>query len=155
MTLQNKSKGSGLPKRCVAPLLAVVLLVGCATGYQDAKNPILGITGGYQEEKGPGELIKVSFSGSAYTPREKVGVYLLYRCAEIAQRENKPYFAMYSTLPAAVMDKRSTERVTGTFIGKATSYAYILFFNGPAPGLLSTKEVLARLEPEVKGGVKP
>ena len=139
------------PMRIAAPL-AVTLLVGCATGYQDASNPLVGWAGGYWEQKGPGDLIKVGFAGNSYVKREKVGTYLLYRCAEVAKRENKSYFALYQNLPEAVMDKRSSEKTVTTITGKPTTYAYILFFDSPAPGLLGTEELLARLEPEVKGG---
>jgi hypothetical protein len=128
------------------------MLVGCATGYQDASNPLLGWTGGYSEQKGPGDLIKVIFAGNGYSTREKVGTYLLYRCAEIARREGKPYFAFYQNLPAAVMDKRSSEKLVTTVTGKPTTYAYVLLFDAPAPGLLDSTELLTRLEPDVKGG---
>lgn len=137
--------------RSAAPIVALAMLVGCATGYHDASNPLLGMTGGYWEQKGPGELIKVGFSGNSIITREKVGIYLLYRCAEIAKRENKTHFAFYQNLPAAVTDKRSTEKAVTTITGKPADYAYILFFDGPAPGLLDSAELLARLEPEVKG----
>lgn len=138
--------------RIAAPVVALTLLAGCATGYHDATNPLLGITGGYWEQKGPGDLIKVGFGGNGFITREKVGVYLLYRCAEIAKRENKTYFALYQNLPAAVMDKRSSDKAVTTITGKPNTYAYILFFDAPAPGLLNSTEVLARLEPEVKEG---
>lgn len=139
-----------LLKRMAAPL-AATLLIGCATGYQDATNPLLGMAGGYWEQKGPGELIKVGFAGNGYITREKVGVYLLYRCAEIAQREKRPYFALYPNLPAAVMGRSSSEKSVTTTSGKPTVYVYILFFDSPGAGLLDTSELLARLEPEVKG----
>ena len=134
------------------PVVAAVLLAGCATGYQDASNPLVSWTGGYQEAKGPGELTKVSFLGNGIITQEKAGTYLLYRCAEIAKRENKPYFALYQNLHSAVVDKRSPGKTVNSIGGKPTGHAYILLFDSPAPGLLSTSEVLARLEPEVKEG---
>lgn len=135
--------------------VAACLLGGCATGYHDASNPLLGFTGGYWEQKGPGELVKVGFGGNSFVSREKVGIYLLYRCAEVAKREGKPYFAFYPNLPSAVADRRSTEKTVTTVTGKPTSFAYILFFDTPGENLLSTSELLARLEPEVKGESKP
>lgn len=141
-----------LSKRMGAPMATLLLLAGCATGYHDLSNPLVGWTGGYWESKGPGELTKVGFAGNSIVTRNKVGIYLLYRCAEIAQRERKPYFALYQSLPAAVMDKRSPDKEVTTITGKPTAYAYILFFDQDAPGLLNTADVLQRLEPEVKGG---
>jgi hypothetical protein len=138
--------------RLAAPLLALACLTGCATGYHDMRNPLVGWTGGYWEDKGPGELIKVGFAGNGAITRDKVGTYLLYRCAEVAQRERKAYFALYQSLPEAVMDRRSSEKTVTTVTGKPTAYAYILFFDDAAPGLLSTADVLKRLAPEVTGG---
>ncbi len=142
-------------KQIAAPLAAAALLAGCATGYQDGVSPVLGFHQGYREEKAPGELIKVTFRGNVLTARETVGKYLLYRCAEIAQRENKAYFAFYPTLVSAVTDKRGNGNPAGTFTTQSSSYAYILLFNAPATGLMSTKEVLARLGPEVKKEATP
>jgi hypothetical protein len=135
--------------------VAACLLAGCATGYHDASNPLLGFTGGYWEQKGPGELVKVGFGGNALISREKVGTYLLYRCAEIAKREGKAYFAFYTSLPAAVADRRSVEKTVTTITGKPATFAYILFFDTPGENLLSTSELLVRLGPEVKGDSKP
>ena len=139
-----------------AAAVAVTLLAGCATGYQGSSNALIGTgTFGYREVKGPGELIKVSFHGNLLTENEAVGRYLVYRCAEIAQRENKAYFALYPTLLAAALDKRTSSNLPVTFTAPARAYAYILFFNAPAQGLINTKEVLARLGPGVKKGVTP
>lgn len=139
-----------------AAAVAVTLLAGCATGYQGSSNALIGTgTFGYREVKGPGELIKVSFHGNLLTENEAVGRYLVYRCAEIAQRENKAYFALYPTLLAAALDKRTSSNLPVTLTAPARAYAYILFFNAPAQGLINTKEVLARLGPGVKKGVTP
>jgi hypothetical protein len=53
------------------------------------------------------------------------------------------------------LDKRTSSNLPVTFTAPARAYAYILFFNAPAQGLINTKEVLARLGPEVKKGVTP
>jgi hypothetical protein len=56
------------------PIAAVLLfsltLAGCATGYNDLKNP-LSLTGGYWDEPGPGKLVKVGFAGNAFIEREQ------------------------------------------------------------------------------------
>lgn len=132
-----------------APLALSVMLAGCATGYQSVSNPLVGWTGGYWEKNGPGELVQVGFAGNSLITEQKVGVYLLYRCAEIAKEAKKPYFAFYASLPEAVADRRSSERFVNSTIGKPTTFAYILFFDKPEPDLLETAEVLARLKPEV------
>ncbi len=130
------------------------VLGGCATGYHSQSNPIAGFTGGYWDQKGPGRLIKVGFDGNSYIERDKVGTYLLYRCAEVAQREGSNYFVMYSSLPAAIMDKRSSGRTVATTGGKPSTYAYILLMDQEGPGVLSVKDTIERLKPEVAPEVK-
>ena len=133
-------------------LAAGALLVGCATGYQDSRNLLLGWTGGYWEQRGPGELIKVGFSGNVMVSKEKVQTYLMYRCAEVAAREKKPFFAFYPNLVAAVRDQRADGKPASSLVGRPTTHAYILLFDAPERGLLETGEVLSRLATEVRGG---
>lgn len=134
----------------IAVTATTLALFGCATGYQSSDNPLTGMFGGYWDEKGPGQLIKVGFDGNGYISNDKVATYLLYRCAEVAAREGSDYFILYQNLPAAVADRRSTERTVGTVGGKASSYAYILLSNAPGDGVMSSAEVMQRLEPVVK-----
>ncbi len=132
--------------RIVASFMALILLAGCATSYKSAS------TGGYGygEIKGPGELIRVSYAGGYFTKRKEVETYLLYRCAEIAKRENKTYFALYKNLLDAVMDKRSSgKEASANISGVYGADAYIMLFESPGPGLLGTNELLVRLEPEI------
>lgn len=129
-----------------------LLVSGCATPYQDARNPLTGWTGGYLEEPGPGELMKVGFAGNSGISQATVSTYLLYRCAELAQRDNRPYFALYRSLPSAILDRRSSIQTAESFLGKPDAYAYILYFDAPGEGLLETREVLARLAPQVRRG---
>ena len=138
-------------KRAVLACLFALTTAGCATGYQDAKNPVLGIFGGYTHSDGPGQLVKVQFYANGFSQRERVGQFLLYRCAEVAQMRGKEYFALYATLPDAIQDKRSSARAVATVGGKPTSYAYILPLDGPSAGALSAKEVVERLQPEITG----
>lgn len=137
-------------KLCRIIVTATTLaLCGCATGYQSSDNPIAGIFGGYWDTKGPGQLIKVGFDGNGFITKDKVGAYLLYRCAEVAKREGSDYFILYPNLPSAISDRRATERAVSSIGGKAASFAYILLTNEPGDGVLSSAEVIQRLEPEV------
>jgi hypothetical protein len=146
MTLQGR--------RALLACVSAFALSGCATGYHDASNPVLGMFGGYTQSDGPGKLIKVQFFANGFSERERVGQFLLYRCAEVTQLRGKEYFALYATLPDAIQDKRSSARAVATVGGKPTSYAYILLLDAPAPGALSAKEVVERLKPEVTGEKK-
>lgn len=124
------------------PLIAATMLSACATGYHDASNPILGYTGGYWDAPGPGQLLKVGFSGNGFSKKEQVGTYLLYRCAEVAADHGKDYFVMYENLPAAIRDRRSTERVVGTLGGKPNAYVYILLRDEDGVNVMSAKAIL-------------
>jgi hypothetical protein len=131
-----------------------MLLSACATGYHSASNPILGMTGGYWDQPGPGRLIKVGFSGNGYITRDKVATYLLYRCAEVAQREGGSHFIFYTSLPDAIGDRRSSERIVNAMGGKPATYAYILVLSDAEADALSATEVITRLGPVVKPAPK-
>ncbi|CAN7210303.1 hypothetical protein LJR143_000567 [Pseudoxanthomonas sp. LjRoot143] len=131
-----------------------MLLSACATGYHSASNPILGLTGGYWDQPGPGRLIKVGFSGNGYITPDKVATYLLFRCAEVAQREGGSHFIFYTSLPDAIDDRRSSERKVNALGGKPATYAYILVVPGEEPDALSAADVISRLEPVVKPAPK-
>jgi hypothetical protein len=136
-------------------LAAVIgMLGGCAAQYRSEEFGGLN-GGGYTEERGPGQLIRVSFKvytlGGATMHMVQVSTLYLYRCAEIAEREGKPYFALYQTLPDALSDKRSGKNLVTTVSGRPASYAYILLHDQNDTGLLSTAEILAQLGPKVRG----
>lgn len=136
-----------------AALAATLLLTltACATGYHSASNPILGFTGGYWDEPGPGRTWRVGVSGNAYLSPERAGAYLLYRCAEVSLREGGAHFVVYPSLSAAVSD----DRQAGLGIGAgAKPYATVYLWIAPADAehAHSAEEVLARLGPVVKPG---
>jgi hypothetical protein len=131
---------------------ATVALTACGSDYRPrTRFALQGLDGGYEEEPGPGKLIKVSYTGPLSATVYMAANSVLYRSAEITQREGKAYFALYNDLPSALHDRRSEKTVYSTVGGRAFSYAYILPFQDDAPGLLSAAEVIARLEPKVKG----
>lgn len=130
--------------------MLALALAGCATGYHDASNPILGLTGGYWDSQGPGSLIKVGFSGNGFIEPGKVATYLLYRSAEVTQREGGTHFVFYTSLPDAIADRRSSERKVATIGGKPASYAHILLAQPDDDQALSAAEVITRLGPIVK-----
>ena len=133
----------------LAPVLLAVSISGCATGYHSANNPILGLTGGYWDRAGPGSTIKVGFAGNGYISRDKVGTYVLFRCAEVAKREGGTHFVLYQTLMDAVDDRRSSERAVSTIGGKPTTYVSIWVVKADERDALAVDDVIARLGPEV------
>ena len=131
-----------------------MLLSACATGYHSASNPVLGLTGGYWDQPGPGRLIKVGFAGNGFITPDKVATYLLYRCAEVTQREGGSHFVFYTSLPDAISDRRSTERIVNSLGGKPATYAYILVLADAETDALSATEIVTRLGPLVKPAPK-
>lgn len=131
-------------------MLALLLAVAGCTSYT-AETPVLTGLGGYTQEQGPGDLVKVMYNGPQHGLRlSAAAAYTLYRCAEVSQRAGKPFFALYQDLPAALQDKRSNLPLASPVMGRAFAHAYIRMHDTPGPGLLSTSEVLARLAPLIK-----
>lgn len=145
-------RGQPVKGNLIAAAMIAVALCGCATGYHDARNPILGIAGGYWDEPGPGRLLKVGFSANSFSRNEMVENFLLYRCAEVAKREGASHFVLYATLPDAVADKRSSGRTVKSTFGKPATFAYILPVPAGEPSALSSAELIARLGPLVRPG---
>ena len=61
---------------------------------------------------------------------------------------------LYENLPAAIADRRSSEKSVGTIAGKPTGYAYMLLLEQPNGYVLSAEEVIARLKSQVKPEAK-
>lgn len=145
----------GYTRRSALAMLLVMSLTGCSTAYQAASSGLTGASGaGYKEEPGPGGLVKVTYQGNRYMLMYQVQDYALYRCAEIAQRQGSPYFALYQTLPDALQNRTSTEVKPTTLLGIPHAEVYISLRKTPEPGLLSAAEVLARLKPTIDAGAK-
>jgi hypothetical protein len=71
---------------------AIMLIVaGCATPYQQH-----GFRGGYSDARIGQDSVLVSFKGNGYTSKERVQLYLLYRCAEVTRQYGYDYFVVTS-----------------------------------------------------------
>ena len=66
-----------------------LLLNACATTYQP-----VAFTGGYSHVQIDGNTFRVSFRGNAYTSRDRVETYLMYRCAELTAETGHDYFVI-------------------------------------------------------------
>jgi hypothetical protein len=139
-----------LTRVCLATTL-LLTLTACATGYHSASNPVLGFTGGYWDEPGPGRTWRVGVTGNAHLSAERAGAYLLYRCAELSLREGGTHFVVYPSLSAAVSDDRQAGLGIGT---GAKPYATVYLWIAPADTehAYAAEEVLARLGPVVRPG---
>ena len=88
----HKEKGvMGMRKALLGLFLAMFIIFGCATPYQRS-----GFRGGYSDFRIDSNTFKVQFKGNAYTPRETVEIYALYRCAEVTLEAGYDYFILLS-----------------------------------------------------------
>jgi len=61
----------------------------CATPFQ-AK----GLRGGYADTRIANDTVLASFNGNGFTSKERVQLYLLYRCAEVTKHDGFDYFVI-------------------------------------------------------------
>jgi hypothetical protein len=64
-----------------------MVAVGCATPFQQK-----GFRGGYADARVAHDTVLVSFKGNGFTSKERVQLYLLYRCAQVTQQYGYDYF---------------------------------------------------------------
>jgi len=157
-------------------LVVIVLMIGqlgCTTAY----GPV-GLTGGYSDIQLDANTCQVIFRGNAYTSRETVKLYLLYRCAEVTNERGFDFFCMvnessyskeiwYTTSGSSrsrttgtLRGNRATFRTRGTYTPgttfkgeKPSAVAEIKMYKGKkpnVPGFYSAKEVLKYLGPSIK-----
>lgn len=132
-------------------LALTIALGGCATGYHDTRNPLAGWTGGYWDQPGPGQLVKVGFDGNGYIDNETINAYLMYHCAELALQRHKAYFRMYPSLPDAIRDRPVQKLAIGRVGGKLDDWMFVLFDDRQMPDDLSAVAVKQRYESYVHG----
>ena len=143
-------------KGLISALGALLMLCvsACATRYGSQNNVLTGWMGGYTDHQGPGELVRVDFAGNGMIDRSKVGVYLVYRCAELAQEHGKSYFSMYPTIAHAIADRPISDSSVTSVGGKPLGTLYILFQDTAVQGATSVKAILDQYGPEVRGEQK-
>jgi len=66
-------------------------LASCATAYQPEQR-----TGGYTDFRLAANTYRVRFRGNNYTPRDKVELFLLYRCAQLTEHLGYEHFVVLS-----------------------------------------------------------
>ena len=71
----------------ISSILCLFIVSGCSTPYQSE-----GARGGYSDLLLDNDTFRVSFTGNGYTSSDKVEIYLLYRCAELAVQRGFDYF---------------------------------------------------------------
>ncbi len=103
--------------RNILVILALVLLVGCATPYE--RNSF---NGGFSDTQISANMFKVYFEGNSNTSAERASDFLLLRSAELTLREGYKYFTVQDkkeivekdsfTTPIRVRTKGKTHRIS-------------------------------------------
>ncbi len=83
--------------RLTALTVLLIILSACSSSYHPQ-----GVLGdGFSDEKLDPVRWLVHFAASAFTPRDRIETYLLFRCAEIARANESRYFVVSPTGGAA------------------------------------------------------
>src|SRR6266851_614035 len=77
-----------MPRVAIAGIV-LLITAGCATPYQQH-----GFRGGYSDARIGQNTVLVSFKGNGHTSKERVQLYLLYRCAEVTRQYGYDYFVI-------------------------------------------------------------
>jgi hypothetical protein len=133
-------------KRLFAILVLTLILSGCATQGQGYR-----MIDEHVEQVGSGELHLVT-SGDGYTSPELAQNYILYRCAELAQSHNKPFFIMYDTLVDAARERPTSTPLNGLVLGKPIGSTFVLLLDARRPSAKRTSAVLEELKKTVAAG---
>ncbi len=98
--------------------IALSIVTGCSTPYQQR-----GFRGGYSETRVGQDTVLVSFKGNGFTSKERVQLYLLYRCAEVTQHYGYDYFVIASggTDAATSYHSNYSSNTTASTIGAGNS----------------------------------
>jgi hypothetical protein len=118
---------------------ALMLLAGCPTAYQQEK-----ITGGYINFPLEETTHRVRFKGNNYTSRDKVELFLLYRCAELTEQLGYDHFVVLSEDTLDISDPLAK---AGIFPRNYYATALIRVVRDPdQPAVYNAQEVMRRIE---------
>jgi len=130
-------------------LASIITLSGCASNDIYRQSSAFG----YSNQAGPGKLTTVSVRIVA--DRKIAEGYLLYRCAELAQKAGHPYFVLYKNVPSAVHNvpiiEPISELIDTVAFGLAkqlTVYAY--FIDEQRIGTYSVADTLSKYEKSLR-----
>jgi hypothetical protein len=121
-------------------LVAVLIaLAGCATAYQPEK-----VTGGYTDFRLADNTYRIRFKGNNYTSRDKVELFLLYRCAELTEQLGYDHFVLLSEDTLDISDPFAQ---AGVFPRNYYATALIQVVDDRAhPAAYDAKELMRKLQ---------
>jgi len=115
-------------KKLIYLFVMVMLVSGCATGYQRQ-----GLTGGYKDIKLQDDIFKVSFRGNGYCHQERAEDFVLLRSAEVALENGYKYFIIIDEKSATQTGSYTTP-VTAQTYGTASAYGGSGYAHGTYSG---------------------
>jgi hypothetical protein len=125
---------------------AALLLQGCApTSYLQERGGGFSAGGGYRL-RGPGKLVKVGFEGFGAKEEAMVQRYAVFRAAEFAQAEQKPWFQLFRSLGDVLRDRPVYGPGVGMMGAKPHAFAFVLLLDEPRPKAKKTADVLAEMK---------
>lgn len=130
--------------RKILTIICMVLQVGCATTYQG------GLTGGPFHYVTVSKLEIIGFSGNGFIDGEKIQMFALNYCAEVAKNKKKPYFIMFENYTDAAIGKSVPIPTVTMFGSKPKAQVLVLFLDETRSGALRTEEVLTKLTNFIK-----
>jgi hypothetical protein len=120
-------------------MAVLISLAGCATAYQPEN-----ITGGYVDFPLEETTYRVRFKGNNYTSRDKVEMFLLYRCAELTDQLGYDHFVVVDQDTLDISDPFAK---AGVVPRNYYATALIKVFHRPDhPAAYNAKEVMHRLQ---------
>ncbi len=120
-------------------IAGLIPLAGCATAY---RREIL--TGGYTNFPLADNTYRVRFKGNNYTSRDKVELFLLYRCAELTEQLGYDHFVLLSEDTLDISDPFAK---AGVVPRNYYATALIEVVHDPdRPAAYNAKEVMHRIQ---------
>ncbi len=124
-------------KKMISIVVVLLLAAGCQTPtpYQSRNKPSNDF--GYKDKKLDDGFYKVSFKGNEYTPKSEVERKMLYRAAEVTEKNGFKYFTfddleVKKTVEVEPYYYRNTFDLTPTFANTMTPYRVTYYTNGYA-----------------------
>ena len=128
----------------------VILLAGCATPYRQVEG--ITLIGGCRTTEIGTDAFKIYCSGNGYTSRDRIRLYVMYRCAEVTLEKGADYFVEVEEMQTSAGPKTILVSPGGTygFPGAPSGWAAIKIIRGDKPveypGALNAREVKAEID---------
>jgi len=118
-------------------ITAVLVLSGCATGYQKA-----GFFGGFEDTQLDENAFSITFKGNAYTNMQRASDFTYLRASELTLQNGYTYFAVTSASKNVSRSSYTTESQTTTDIPFYGNSAYATSHTTPGQTYTQEKPII-------------